>query len=412
MRVNILVVMAILGGCSSCNDKIRPRSDAKVLPGPDQAPKSDVALVDGKPQPQGWVVMALENFESTSLPAASWSPDSYPDDGPFSDIGFYHLSRGITPPQAHRISAPFGAQGWLTVESYTRDQGRKLDQMVSIVNDPAGGTNKVLRLTSPAHTDATVIRPSQPLPARYRISLRVGYPSFGDGNPSGSNGYDSGDETEEPWGQGDSTLENGFYWLSILDAVPRPHNNLWIHHHRKVVFDSDNHHPPWMEIWDGSSFVSSGVHPIMMFAVDGAGKGDALTGKPFISYSAGQWQPSGEIRAVDAYKPSTWYGVTVERSGDSYTMQVTGDSQFGGKQTYSATIDARQRCVWHYNNDPLQSGDPCVDTGYYPELDSTFPHWPAGQGWPDYFMIGDPHANYYEGFVYYDDIKLEVWQGS
>jgi len=38
------------------------------------------------------------------------------------------------------------------------------------------------------------------------------------------------------------------------------------------------------------------------------------------------------------------------------------------------------------------------------------PRWPAGQGWPDYFMLGDPHANFYEGEVHYDDIRLEVWR--
>jgi hypothetical protein len=32
-------------------------------------------------------------------------------------------------------------------------------------------------------------------------------------------------------------------------------------------------------------------------------------------------------------------------------------------------------------------------------LESTVPQWPAGEGWPDYFMFGDPHANYYEGQV-------------
>lgn len=30
---------------------------------------------------------------------------------------------------------------------------------------------------------------------------------------------------------------------------------------------------------------------------------------------------------------------------------------------------------------------------------------------PDFFMFGDPHNNYYRGSVYYDDIKLEAWQG-
>lgn len=38
-----------------------------------------------------------------------------------------------------------------------------------------------------------MVRPTSPLPARYRISLHVGFPSFGDGKP-GPNGYDGGEE--------------------------------------------------------------------------------------------------------------------------------------------------------------------------------------------------------------------------
>jgi hypothetical protein len=55
----------------------------------------------------------------------------------------------------------------------------------------------------------------------------------------------SGGECSEPWFNCDSTLQNGFYWLTILDEVPRPHNNIWIHHHRKVVIDSDNNKESW-----------------------------------------------------------------------------------------------------------------------------------------------------------------------
>jgi hypothetical protein len=34
----------------------------------------------------------------------------------------------------------------------------------------------------------------------------------------------------------------------------------------------------------------------------------------------------------------------------------------------------------------------------------------ASTTWPDYFMFGDPHTNYYMGEVYYDDVHLEVWR--
>jgi hypothetical protein len=404
------LIFLILGGCNcGCQSGTTARDaalpgDRGTGPAPETAPPGDAGGGGG------WVVLGEESFESATLQGGGWTPDTYPDDGPFSDNGTYFQSDGIAPPQAYRMTTPLGKGGWLTVEAYTRSQNTQLGQLASITDDPAGGGNKVLRITSPAHTDATVVRPTQALPGRYRVSLRVGYAQFGDGKP-GSNGYDSGDESAEPWLSADATEENGFYWLAILDAVPRPHNNVWIHHHRKVTIDSDNHHPPWMEIYNGSSFVQSGEHPVMMFAVDGRGQGYEQSGKPMMSYAAGQWQASGDIRALDAYKPNQWYKVMIERVDNRYTLEISGEFQYGGSTTYRATIDAASQCVWHYNNGPLPAGAPCEDTGHYPALDSSHPHWPAGKGWPDYFMFGEPHANYYEGFVYYDDVRVEVWKG-
>ncbi len=357
----------------------------------------------------GWRVMFEETFETTTLPTPAWAADTYPDTG-FSDNGAFFRGRGVTPPTAYRASAPFSQSNWLTVESYSRAQTTSIASLFSVAPDPAGGTNKVLRIASPAHTDATVVRPTQALPDRYRISLRVGYASFGDGLSSGDNGYDGG-ETADPWLEDeDATAENGFYWLTILDTVPRPHNNVYIHHHRKVVLDSDNNVPPWMEIWNGSRFIDSGEMPLMMIAIDGSGDGSETNGKPFVSYANNTWQPSGEIRAVNSYRPMTWYRASIERSGDQFTLEVSGNFRYGGMQTYIATIDAAGRCVWHYNRQPLAAASPCVDTSRYPSLASEPPLWPADVAWPDYFMFGDPHNNFYEGEVYYDDVRLEVWQ--
>jgi hypothetical protein len=395
----------------SCRDDPAPRPDSGAdLPrAPDArgegAGAGDLAAPDLAPG--RWVVVHEERFEGTALGSPSWIPDPVPDDGPFSDHGIYF--KDVTPPNAHRLSQPIGAGGWLTVESSSRSSSTAYASLVSVVEDPSQSGNKVLRLRSPSHTDATVIRSTHPLPARYRISLRVGHAQFGDGAASGTNGY-TGGETAEPWGSADATAENGFYWAAILDAVPRPHNNVWIHHHRKLVVDSDNHHPPWMEIWDGSQFISSGAHPIMLFAVDGEGQGEEETGKPFLSYAAGAWQPSGEIRALDAYQDKTWYTVTITRDGDRFSVSLAGDFAFGGTRTYSAEIDAAARCVFHFNRTPLSPTSPCLDLDHYPSIGAGFSHWPPGIGYPDYLMIGDPHSNYYEGQVLYDDLKLEVWQ--
>jgi hypothetical protein len=280
--------------------------------------------------------------------------------------------------------------------------------MLSIVPDPANPSNHVIRLASPAHTDATVVRSSDPLPDRYRVSLRVGFASFGDGR-DGLNGYATGTETALPWRTDLAKTQNGFYWLAIIDSLPRPHNNSWIHHHRKVTFDSDNNFPPWTEIFNGQSFVLSGEHPLDMFALDGRGPRTEMTGEPLITYADGQWQPSGAIRSVDAYLDHEWYAVSIERSGTIYTMEVSGRFQFGGETTYRASIDAAASCVWHYNRSAAEDASACVDESTFPSLPG-FPAWPAGATWPDWLMFGDPHNNFYMGEVYYDDIRLEVFR--
>jgi hypothetical protein len=366
------------------------------------------------PTTPGWTVLVREDFEGGALPSAAFASDRVPADGPFSDGGAFF--EGVTPPAAFRATQRFGQDGWLTVESYSRRATASLAEHAAVLDDPAGGANHVLRLRSPQHTDGTVVRPTEPLPARYRVSLRVGFPSFGDGKP-GPNGYDAGTETAEPWWPAeDATSQNGFYWLTILDAQPRPHNNTWIHHHRKIVVDSDNHHPPWMEIWNGSAFVASGEHPIMVIALDGTKTPDPKTGLPFLSYANGAWQQSGAIRAVDAYLPGTWYRVTIERapstasSGPSYAIEISGRfaSRPDEDRTYRATVDASAACVWHYPVDAAEAAGAqgCANAAlFYGE-----PLWPAGGSWPEWFMFGDPHVNYYEGEVFYDDVVLEVWR--
>jgi len=118
---------------------------------------------------------------------------------------------------------------------------------------------------------------------------------------------------------------------------------------------------------------------VMMFGVDKEGNDEDSTGRPFLSWSKGALQPSGAIRAVDAYKDNTWYTACIERNEDAFVLTTSGDFKWGGQQTYVATIPARRV-------------------------------YAASEGDPDYFMFGDPHTNYYRGTVYYDDIKLETWK--
>jgi hypothetical protein len=331
-----------------------------------------------------WKVLYEEKFDEQAplfeagLPR--WVPDTYQDTDEYADGGAHFQRLGIKPPVAFRAEGAFGKDGWLSVAAYSRSNATTFGDLFQVVADPADAHHHVLKMSSPQHTDGIVVRPTKELPKKYRVCLRVGYASFGDGKPgAGSlNGY-AGGERDGPWLSGDATLENGFYWLTILDAVPRPHNNLWIHHHRKVTIDSDNNKEAWTNIWEGKGWVADGRHPIMMFGIDKDGDDNDSTGRPFLSWSNGALQPSGAIRAVDAYKDNTWYSACIERNENAFVLTTSGDFQWGGQQTYVGTIPTRL---------VYQGGD----------------------GVPDFFMFGDPHNNYYRGTVYYDDIRLETWQ--
>jgi hypothetical protein len=69
------------------------------------------------------------------------------------------------------------------------------------------------------------------------------------------------------------------------------------------------------------------------------------------------------------------------------------------------------RPVWHYN----QTADE-YDGRFDRSLTYTGPTgryvdehiWPAGSAYPDSFIIGDPHLNFYEGSAVIDDIRLLV----
>lgn len=358
------------------------------------------------PRDGGSVPAWMETFDEGPPALSAWFPDPVPADGPYADQGGYFTARGITAPDAFRSSTALGLDGWLTLEAYSRSSTTDLAAVAVGVPDPQNPANRVLRLGSPRHTDAVVLRSTQPLPNSYRISLRIGFADFGDGRP-GLNGYQGG-ETAEPWSAADATRQNGFYWLAILDAVPRPHNNVWIHHHRKVSVDSDNNVPPaFSELWTGSQFASSGERPVTLSSYDGTGQDTALYGKPPVTFAGGAWQPPGQVRAVDAYLPDEWYQVTIERRGQHFSIEVSGRFQFGGSTSYRAELDAIERCLWHYNRSPEELEGSCVENQPLPESGEADAAWPAASAWPDYFMVGDPHANYYRGTLLCDDVRLE-----
>ncbi len=315
----------------------------------------------------------------SSLTTEAWQLD-HPQNGlrelpdqakPFADDGAWfqqHRDR-FAVPAAYRLSLPVGSHGFLTVESYSRT--RKAPRLlIDVVGDPDHPGNRVWRLASPDHTDATVLRTTQPLGNAYQICARVGHIRFGTGE--GANGYDGG-ERSDPWIPGDATAENGCYFGALSRVVPRPHNNALAHYTRVAFIDSDNNLEGWTRRWDPASrqFVSDGRHPIMMGLVDSSQPARAEDGWPFLAFAQGEWHGPGELTAVDAYKEDAWYTVCFERAGTQLTMRIAGDFLTGGITSYEAVHEL-------HDDEPI------------------------------YWFLGDPHINYYEGSMLIDDITLTL----
>ncbi len=401
-------------------------------PAPDPAPS---AVVDG------WILKEKETFEAPLPTGMAWTQDTYgrPED-PWDEDGDFFLKNydkvkqferreGITGNSAEtflealgtfssfRKSFSYGKRGWLTFELYGRDVPQTGSGGEFLIGEADG--NHYLQLNNKVHYDGAEVRSTDPLPSEYRIRLKVTPISAGgrDGGQWRNNGYSDKNESAGPWRFTNASTqpleawkENGFYFLTIVDTQPMPHNNVWIHHHRKVVIDSDNNVPPsWSKIWDGGKLVTEGSHPVSMLALDG-NFGSIWTGNPFHCVYNGGFQKNcgGNVHAAaDAYINGETYTVTIERNKTHYVLEISGKFRFGGEKTYRGEIDFRKTPVWHYNNTAAEApkgrnSRPLKDLGI------DWNSWPEDSAYPDYFMFGDPHIAHYEGTVRYDDVELWV----
>lgn len=389
----------------------------------------------------GWMLKHKETFD-TPLPAnLPWERDAYgqPED-PWDEDGSFFFKKyesfgknfadELGKFLSFRKSFRYSENGWLTFELYGRDANASgtLDLNEhggEFLISQLGDGNRVLQLNNTVHYDGAEVRSTEPLPSEYRIRLEVTPVSAGgrdDDSVWRKNGYSDKTETADPWrfsNQSTAPLEawreNGFYFLAILDTKPMPHNNVWIHHHRKVVIDSDNNFyddlpgNAWSTIWTPRGRITEGSHPVSMLALDGNNFGSVWTGNPFHCFYNGAFRgcgPTGHT-AADAYINGETYTVTIERNATHYVLEVSGRFQYGGVTTYRGAIDFRKTPVWHYNNTPE---DAPRDKNSQPlkSMGIDWNAWPGDSAYPDYFMFGDPHITHYEGTVLYDDVELWV----
>jgi hypothetical protein len=339
-------------------------------------------------------IIDFSNADSGGAPrvtSEATKPDRPVDSMPFVEGGAYFSSRGGATPAANRVDVELCSRCWLIATISTQNPLSRLDGFLTVVGDPDAPHNPVLRLSTPEHTDGAILRSRSPLPKDYRISFRIGHIDYGD--ESELNGYDSGDETGAPWMDISAIKHNGVYWASIIDTPPAPHNNIWSHHHRKFFIDAWN--TPG-RIWG-----------VTVAGVNGLSSTDHRFGKKFIAHDGVDWRPNVTTPAF-FYLPDEWYDVTLSRQDDVFSFRVSGRFRGMGETTLAGSLDAKRHCVFHYNRSPDTLSEKCVDGEVMRIGETLIPTWPHGSAYPDYFMMGDPHVNFYEGSVLIDDLRLEV----
>jgi hypothetical protein len=420
----------------------------------------------GRPGPLGentpWVL-------DTYGPDSSYQQRLAPiNDIPFSDNGQFWTQWGgqgflnqLNTFRTYRKSFTFGSSGWLTAELNARaNTNGVLLAPPSLTVQTVPGAGRVGFIEEPIADNGILIRTTDPLPPEYRIEYTQKTMNFG-GTRNGEWNYDGlvngylgpkaplGCETAGPWIQNrmSSYFEpspgqlrpycafpdvpsssNGFYNIAIADYPVAAYNNTLNHNTMKVRMDTYNApgggfrvcNPETDQFYPDTTGNAFFMSFISVPQVGGGGSGffypPSMTPTECgVNFGAtgviGQALEQAQIVPEDMPRHS--YTFAVERDASGYTLEVSGCFRYGGCRTFRHHRDFIQdgRPIWHYNNTPDQYDGQFDNSWTYPgPLGSfTVDHtWPAGSAYPDYLVIGDPHANYYAGTASIDDIRLYV----
>lgn len=392
-----------------------------------------------------------------------WSVDQFDDNGSFwHSISDPHFSEVMKNINMFRKRITFGEDNWLTAELAffdKKNQGlsnlRAILPSVKIVD--LEKNNKGLQLSEPHYNGGILIRPTKPLPNNYRVEVSLRKIDFG-GKRGGTleydnkyNGYQLTDEckTAYPWAprgpvQGKNMCqyhpvlkENGFYYLTILDYPnPSPHNNVNIHFRRKVIIDgyysaqywSDRQavcNPKTKELYflkEGSLNVINAIFALgdrfkpnlnngyLMKTPCGTFEDIDLTGK----YNQHFNKFEGIVSTAEIQPellPNEEYIFAVERDDTGYTLEMTGNFLHIEHTTLRAKhgFNEDNKPIWHYNQTPKEYAGEYNKTLVHPGETGTLTIsdiWEKGSSYPDSFIIGDPHLNFYEGSAIIDNIRL------
>ncbi|WP_236541044.1 hypothetical protein [Spiractinospora alimapuensis] len=405
-------------------------------------------------RPGGWQLVHEEDFSAFDPsgdtgwfpdkdgPGSPYDVDGYDNDGEyFATVGGADFQDQLDTVDLQRRSFSLGDDGWLTAELAMREGSAE----PSFTQDSVPGSEAVGLFDSPAHDGGVVLRSTDELPEEYRVEMTLRTIDFG-GQRDGEwdydglvNGYTPSDcKTNFPWAaSGDfsrpecewfdvTTDANGFYFLSIMDYDrPAPHNNVFIHNHRKVVMDGYNRYEytgnglRYCDIDSGELQPyewGSGNGVNMLFMTDDRRYADQPGTEYVMPSECGTEVGGGIVSQVDLMPeamPDRDYQFAVERRDDSYVLEVSGEFRHVGEQTlrYEQPFDDGENPIWHYNQTSEEYDGQYNADWEYPSPNGTYVDddvWPEGSAYPDYFLIGQPHMNFYEGSASIDDVRLYV----
>jgi len=240
--------------------------------------------------------------------------------------------------------------------SVTPTDGSKLGQYNQLTFElDENGTfemtgNNIARQKSVSYLDSGIIRSTSRLPATYKITVVTGNINYDLSNLNGL--INDSNYSEGPLN------ENGVYLLTITDELPTvPHTNDWWHQHRKIVIDVDNN------IWDWGM-----PNPIFMAYFN--------TSNVLYAYNESNQWSTDWLNGVH-YEANTFYKIEIERTASSFYLRVSTEA---GTLLREGSISCSS--VWH--------------NSYKPE----------------YFALGDPHENYYQGYADFKSITMPVVFGN
>ena len=402
-------------------------------------------------KPTKWKLIYEEKFTAPiGEEKAEWRKVEPGTSEPMDDNGQYFHALGgrrfanqLATFDTYRKTFRFGKDGWLTAELSARDFGKtgKLKDLPSLTVGKAVQIPALL-MYEPDHFSGILIRSTKALPARYRIEYELVALDFGGSrngqwnSPGKINGYSGkGMKTRHPWPFSksdefgkpytdwhDVRIANGFYFLAIVDYPdPFPHNNVFIHNHRKVAIDAYNMN-------EGATFeacnpktktfyVGQDNTVNMLFLSPGGPKeGKSNSETQCGTVYGGENGRAPVVSAVQLQPelmPNERYRFAVERDEGGYTLEISGNFKFSGKTTYRYHRRFMQdgHPIWHFNQRP-EEYDGSYDKSWKYEGPfgkfSVEHSWPKGSAYPDYFIIGDPHTNYYEGSAALTNLKMFI----